>query len=184
MRTPGTTLATLLCLLIGAAACADKAGDTCSVGKHVCADAKTLLACNTGRYVAVSCKGPDGCFSAGPDVGAVCDFSQNEPGGPCADTDRDRGRCAGKTKGMLKCRNGKLVAEPCRGPAGCVDTEVGARCDQDYAMEGDYCGPAQDNNHACEAGGTRMLVCKAGKYIEKSRCDRCDVELHRVVCHH
>ncbi len=176
-------LACLLCLLLGAPSCAEKPGDTCSVGKHVCADKKTMLACNTGRYVAVSCLGPDGCFSAGADVGAVCDYSQNEPGSPCGESDRDKGRCAGKTKGMLKCRNGTLVAEQCRGPAGGGDTEVGARCDQDYAAEGDYCGPMQENNHACEAEGTRMLVCKGGKYIEKSRCHHCTVEMRRVVCH-
>src|SRR5262249_21371535 len=102
-----------------AAACSAKAGDDCSIGKHVRLDKGTMLACNTGRYVAVPCKGPGGCVD--PGSSPICDFSHDEGGGECPDTLEGKSHCTPDGKSQISCVKGKFLIEPCRGTGNCAE---------------------------------------------------------------
>jgi hypothetical protein len=167
-------------LLLFAAACTPKPGDSCSIDKNVCADGHTMLACNTGQYVKVDC--PGGC--ADPGNGSPhCNFAGAPAGGACAGADHGKQYCAPDKQSRTLCLNAHLVNEPCRGLGRCADLDQGGTvCDQERAKIDDYCSPRTEGSYACEAEGNNQLVCKGGKFILSQPCSECAVQDHKAVC--
>src|SRR5262245_58571210 len=155
-----------------AAACSSKAGDDCSIGKHVCLDRTTLLACNTGRYVAVPCKGPGGCVDPGSNP--ICDFSHNEGGGECPWGYESKTHCTADGKSQIGCVKGKWLIEPCRGTGNCAEVDQGAACNRTIAEEGDPCSAKWDHSYACDTEGVNQLMCNGEKFVVAEKCVRCE----------
>lgn len=162
------------------AACSAKPGDGCSIDKNTCQDAHTLLACNTGRYVAIAC--PGGCVDPSG-LPPLCNFAASPPGGACANTDQGKSFCAADGKSRISCLQGHLVTESCKGAGHCTDLDSGQTlCDIDRATVGDYCPPPVESRYACELEGQSQLVCKAGKWTVAQPCASCVIEQHQAVC--
>lgn len=99
-------LVSALCLV--ATACGSpKAGDKCSTTGFLCADPTTALECKVGAWVALPCRGTNGCKRA-TDV-VTCDMSGNNAGDLCASTAEGKGLCTKDGTGTLECRDGALV---------------------------------------------------------------------------
>lgn len=100
---------------------------------------------------------------------ASCKLLQKHPGDKC--TSEGKAQCTSATAALL-CRGGTLVDLPCRGKSGCTRVEP-AICDDDVAIAGDDCvepAAASDQNLACTADGTTLLVCKGGKFAVAAKC--------------
>lgn len=72
--------------------------------------------------------------------------------------------CQDNTTALL-CRDGTWDSIPCRGSAGCRQTDQGSKelkCDDSLASEGEGCILA--DHHACSTDQKRALVCKDKKF--------------------
>src|SRR5207249_3648910 len=122
-----------LLLFAATAGCKPGVGDACEKGNVTCVDGKNAVVCQSSKYVAVPCKGANGC--AGEKAAATCDASGNAAGDACSTDEEGSAWCAADSKAKLLCKGGKLAAEPCRGPKGCK----GQSCDTSFAEVGDPC---------------------------------------------
>ena len=103
---PRSLLFVALCFV--ATACGSpKAGDKCTTSGFLCADTSTALECKVGVWVALPCRGSNGCKRA-TDV-VTCDMSGNAANDPCASTAEGKGLCTKDGTATLECRNGALV---------------------------------------------------------------------------
>jgi len=155
-------------------------GDPCKPKDRRCLDAKRELACQSGTFVEVPCKGPRGCREEIQKL--HCDITGNAPGDPCSTDDEGIGACTQEGTAWVVCRSGKYLAERCRGPKGCHDDGGRLRCDQSVADDGDPC--ARETN-ACSPDGKRVLTCQNGKFVTQARCPGeggCSIAEGEVTC--
>lgn len=159
--------------------CEPKLGGSCEKGDARCTDPSNLLVCQSGRYIATTCKGAKGCEMTGKV--AKCDFSGNAAGDPCSTDFEGMADCASSSK-LYTCRGGALVASDCKGPAGCKSDGKQATCDDSVAAVGDTCNPG---TRACTADAKHLLACTGGKFAEQRPCrgrDGCSVKEGKLTC--
>ena len=84
-----------------------KSGDKCDSTGFLCQDKTTALECKVGAWVALPCKGTNGCTRLGDIV--KCDMTGDDEGDACASTAENKGLCTKDGLGTLECRDGKLV---------------------------------------------------------------------------
>ncbi|NUO54222.1 MAG: hypothetical protein HOV80_35700 [Polyangiaceae bacterium] len=102
-------------------------GDPCEPkdeGFGACSmDAQTRLQCKGGKFVETyRCRGPKKC-AVDDDDDVTCDTSIGAPGDPCYA--EGTGMCSEDKKGLLLCKNGKLVVESsCPTSCGTKDGEI------------------------------------------------------------
>ncbi len=82
-------------------------GGSCNTVGFLCADVTAALECKNGLWVKLPCKGTNGCKHEGDVV--TCDMSSNDEGDNCSSSAQGTGLCAKDLKGILECREGKLV---------------------------------------------------------------------------
>jgi hypothetical protein len=128
MPTPRLLLLVASSSILAAACGSPRAGDKCDTSGFLCADAVTALECKTSAWVALPCKGPNGCKR---DADLVkCDMSGNVEGDLCASSAIGKGLCTAEKLGTLECRddgqgNAKLVkTHTCRSCAVSGDSVV------------------------------------------------------------
>jgi len=167
-------------VLVALAGCKTKPGDSCRPGTAECLDRATELACQTGKYIAAPCKGPDGCTQKASVI--TCDVSANAAGDVCSTDDEGKGACGADLKTQVICRAGKYEVHPCRGPAGCKPTASGSDCDLSLGEEGDPCAAGE----VCSVDRRTLLTCREGKFVPSARCrgpDGCkDLGNNQLVC--
>src|SRR6187549_1955300 len=71
-------------------------------------------------------------------------------------------KCQDKTT-QLVCEDGKLIATPCQGPAGCLESELGVSCDIKGNAPGSRCGRDDESAAAC-VEEHKMIACRGGQY--------------------
>lgn len=82
----------------------------------------------------------------------------------------------------LECRDGTWTALPCRGPGGCADSAGAITCDVSAAVAGDACAASSDGRGVCAQGGTALLECRQGAFVQTASCSRCSEDAGRLVC--
>lgn len=102
-------LAISLLLLCGASACGPKLGARCHEESSVCQDTHAALECREGAWVAIPCRGQNGCKRQGNIVS--CDMMGNQLGDLCASTAEGKALCTADGMGTLRCISGQLRAE-------------------------------------------------------------------------
>ncbi|HMJ09848.1 MAG TPA: hypothetical protein VK524_00510 [Polyangiaceae bacterium] len=109
-----------------------------------------------------------GASACKPDVGSSC-----EP---------DESRCLNSST-QLSCHDGRFIATPCRGRAGCGTSDHGVSCDISGNRAGDPCSSADEGAASCVAPA-KMVVCRAGKYqfTECRGAQGCKNEAGRALC--
>jgi hypothetical protein len=126
-----------------------------------------MIACRAGRYVAVSCGGPNGCARDGDR--ALCDRSVAELGEPC-DTE-DTKACSRDSRQVLLCRDGRMAPLlECRGARGCTAVASKLDCDLSVAAEGDPCEPKLEGHVACSPDRELMVSCHNGRFVLEEKC--------------
>ncbi len=153
-------------------ACEDKkptAGKVCPVqdhGKWTCSDSKNALYCDAGKYIAIPCRGPEGC--TGKPTEASCDATIGRVDDPCVEMTFPPTRCTEDKKARLECAGGRAIVElQCKGPKGCSPgasrQPLWESCDRTIVDERDPCNVSKDAREspwgACSADGKRMLKC-------------------------
>src|SRR5262245_48050973 len=125
-------------------ACKPKAGGSCKIEtKEVCVDEKKALACHDGKWEEMTCKGPEGCTRASPDV---CDQSVAEDKDVC--NLAEDYVCTADKKAMLQCTKNKWrLVQSCLGDRACVMERKKVTCDNSVANPGDVCREEED--YAC-----------------------------------
>jgi hypothetical protein len=110
-------------LFVLAACGGTRAGDKCTTTGFLCQDSATALECKVGAWVALPCKGSNGCKRTTDLI--TCDMSGNEAGDLCASTAEAKGICTKDGLGTLECRDGALVkTNTCRSCSISGDTVV------------------------------------------------------------
>lgn len=96
------------------AACGAREGGACSGAVYHCAAQDTILECRDRVWVAVPCKGPDGCHSVSG--GLACDVSGNLEGDGCPTDMEGTGFCRGTSpQSLFTCRATQVVKlQDCR----------------------------------------------------------------------
>jgi hypothetical protein len=152
----------VLALLATSAAggCKPKPGDRCKPGTATCVDPRAALYCGSGDlYVAVGCKGADGCVEANGSVS--CDIGGDAPGEACGD--KDAVYCAAGGQSAARCKDGKVdvfqCAQECK--------KDGKPPCRPQAKLGDEC---LGNMDMCGPDGTGWWTCKDGKMVLADRC--------------
>jgi hypothetical protein len=150
----------------------NKVGSDCDdkfIGKRMCKDAKTSLACLNGKFQAQICGGPNGCVAKTDGEGGVqdCDTSLAKEGDTCDRTFTTKPACDTDGKQILECtkENRFQFVRFCRGPKGCVSEKGTPNCDNSVAELGDPCFPPVP--HPCSKDGVAMLLCDGTKMFEK-----------------
>lgn len=100
--------ASLVAFITFATSCSTPAaGDTCSTAGFLCESAASALECRLGSWVALPCKGVNGCKREGSLV--KCDMALNVENDACASSAEGKGLCTADGLGTLECRDGKLI---------------------------------------------------------------------------
>jgi hypothetical protein len=150
----------------------NRPGDPCSLdeeGSAACSDNKTMIACRTGKYVAVTCGGPNGCERQGNR--SLCDRSVAPLGDDC-DSDGIKA-CSRDSTQVLSCRDGKMATLlECRGPRGCVSVGGKLDCDISLAAEDDPCEPKLEGHIACTPEREAMVRCHGGRFVLEEKCKK------------
>jgi len=92
--------------------------------------------------------------------------------------------CTDTASAML-CNAGTLVTLPCRGPHGCQGTGTASQCDDDLALEGDYCQTTLNENWSCSTDHKKELLCKDGKFQVARACKgpkSCQIQGNTIEC--
>ena len=102
-------------------ACGPSEGGSCTARTFACQDEETALECREAQWVAIPCRGPDGCATAGGRV--QCDMALNQPGDGCPLNAEGHVTCkTPELDAILECRGGVLVeTTACPGCAGVGD---------------------------------------------------------------
>lgn len=161
-------------------ACTPEVGGSCSDGDVTCKDANTKLFCKDGKYVAMACKGEEGCKEK--DGTLTCDISGNADGDVCAKANEGKGRCSPDGKSQVLCLDEKVAVIPCRGENGCETNGDTSTCDRSIAKVDERC---RNTGKACSDDKKQMLRCEEDKYIVDSECrgeKGCRVEGSKVIC--
>lgn len=147
---------------------ANAEGDVCSTedeGKGSCSpDAKSQIACRSGAYRVIACRGPEGCKPTAS--GSTCDTSVAEEGDRCSAAGQ---ACTPDRQRLLTCIGGRYVGKwTCRGAEGCRDTGDGnLTCDLSVALPGDACTA---EGGACSTDRKQLLRCKGGAFVVDLPC--------------
>lgn len=160
-------------------------GDVCSTdqqGASACKDGQTMLSCRGGRYVAVTCRGPNGCQSDGSH--SVCDQSM---AAPLDDCDKEGTKaCSVDGREVLACKQGKMSSYLlCRGPRGCTALGGKLDCDLSIAAEGDACDPKLEGHVACSPDSEKLVRCEGKRFVSDEVCKagkRCVTSDTRTEC--
>ncbi len=78
--------------------------------------------------------------------------------------EKGEARCQDKQTQLI-CSEGKLIAAPCRGPAGCSTTATGVACDISTNQPGDACSADEEGAAVC-LDDKRILTCIGGKFAQ------------------
>lgn len=155
MRAGWRALAAFSPILLGSG-CRAAVGGACEKGEARCLDGNRALACESGKFIEVPCRGPKGC-AAGPNS-IACDIKQSRAGDRCSRDEEGTAVCAdGQT--LMACRAGQFVASPCRGPEGCTLLGEQALCDASVGLPGEAC--REDGKKACAVDHSVVLECKS-----------------------
>ena len=146
-------------------ACRDRpaAGGKCRVPQQlVCGAPDRALLCEPARggttaWVAVPCKGAQGCSHKGDTD--ECDDTVAAEGDACPqDPPLDYACTADKARALV-CKDGRYALwRACRGPDACqIEGGRNVRCDTTLGEPGDPC--AQQGTYACSSDARAMLLC-------------------------
>lgn len=89
--------------------------------------------------------------------------------------------CADNTA-ALECRLGKWTTLPCRGIAGCSESDGTIRCDMSANQENDACASTSEGKGLCTVDGRATLECRQGVLVRTNTCTSCAVSGDQVVC--
>ncbi len=163
----------------------NRPGDACAKseqGVAACADPSGMIACHSGRFERVECRGPRGCETV---VGQPnCDQSVADVGDACKLPNAKS--CSTDKQSVLVCREGRL--EPlysCRGQAGCSSAAGKLACDQTVARLKDPCDKGLDGHVACSEDAAQLLVCKSETFVASEKCKagtKCTVSGQSTAC--
>jgi hypothetical protein len=153
----------LFLLAVAIVGCKPKAGRKCN-GGAACANEHTELACVDGQYVAMPCKGPDGCVAS--DNVASCDIRGNAEGDPCVAAGGSTKTCAPDGKTQVECAAGKIKVTLCDGPMGCTGSGESTSCNRKIHI-GDPC--SKDDGDSCLNDKT-WAACVDGKWAVQAFC--------------
>ena len=169
----------LLMTLVLINGCGEKkytVGETCKMSRHGslegCADANTVLRCESQQLVAYPCGGPQGCRSKSDWVD--CDQSIGAEGNSCLSERASDNEVACSVDGSaLRCEGSKfIVGRQCRGPKGCTTTAGEVLCDQTVAVAGDKCSKLKlpSTNNVCSVDRKSILSCEDGIFATRQQC--------------
>jgi hypothetical protein len=138
-------------------------------GMRMCRDTKSSLACRSGQFDLLRCRGPKGCQPEGSEsdsIAKTCDNSIAKAGDTCDPVWSPAPACDDEGKSELFCQKSGVFAfkRHCRGPKGCVVKEGAAWCDDSLQEVGDPCVSLPE---LCSEDGRAMLVCGLGTVIER-----------------
>lgn len=95
-------------------------------------------------------------------------------------------RCASDGRGLLGCRDGRLVLlHHCRGPEGCQLRAGVVVCDMSVARLDEPCTLEMSGNLACSANGSQVLMCKGQRFAIEEVCGagrRCSATPEGTSC--
>jgi len=99
---------------LGGVGCGAQEGGACSGEVYHCAAQDSILECRGGRWVAIPCKGPDGCRAVSG--GLACDVTGNQEGEGCPSAMEGTGFCRGTSPlSLFTCRGAQVVKlQDCR----------------------------------------------------------------------
>jgi hypothetical protein len=148
----------------------NKPGDPCSLeeqGSAACRDSTSMVTCRSGKYVHLSCGGPNGCERQGDR--ALCDRSVAALAEDC-DTEGTKA-CSRDGRQVLACRDGKMgMILECRGERGCTSVAGKLDCDLTLALEDDPCEPKLQGHIACSPERDRLVRCHQGRFVLEEKC--------------
>ena len=149
----------------------NKPGDPCSAdeeGAASCSRADAMLACHSGQYTLLPCRGSQGCVNA--EGRAICDTSLAEPGDVCHDENLKA--CSGDGSQVLICKQRTMQRfYLCRGANGCSSAARKLNCDTSIAKLGDACDKKLEGQaFSCSPDASEILVCKAGAFVHDQSC--------------
>ncbi len=112
----------------------------------------------------------------------ACDkgFGKPKVGDTCST--QDEADCQ-DDKTIVTCDQGKYIAYPCKGAAGCKKEGVLVKCDESLGDVGDAC--SHDGNYTCATDLSAQLVCKERKWEMSNPCRgpaKCKTEGPYVKC--
>lgn len=182
-RYAGSVLA-LFALVTLVVACKPKVGGSCKTeSREACtADPKKGLACISGKWTEIECKGEKACRSVG-NV-STCDQSVAAIGDACSVSENHT--CGDNGKIALSCRKGKWErAATCAGARGCSVRDRDVECDNSVAHASDPC--TVEGDVACADSNKATLVCRNGQFEQRLTCrgaGGCSVNTRtmQVVC--
>jgi len=151
----------------------NKIGSKCDdrlTGMRMCRDVKSTLACRSGHFDVLRCRGPLGCKAQGPEpdsIAQTCDNSIAKEGDGCDPVWSSAPACDDEAKKELVCNKTGVFAfkRHCRGPKGCVVKDGKATCDDSVQEVGDPCESLPEQ---CNKDGRAMLICNFGMVAEKA----------------
>jgi hypothetical protein len=123
------TLAIALAMAVMFLGCATMhAGASCTGNAASCTDAKSALACESGKYEAFACTGALGCQQT--DAGAVlCDQDTGAVANTaCAPAYNGLAQCAGDKSAVLLCQGGAWTPILCPVSTSCQSNSVSVWC--------------------------------------------------------
>jgi hypothetical protein len=152
-------------------------GKCVTAGKYQCSDPTSALLCQAGTYVAVPCRGPQGCAGLGNN--SACDDDLGLDGEACMmQVGGDNLSCAVDRSKEFICTQGKwTMSRTCKGPKKCAVKHIGRTeevdCDDTFGDVGDPCRvEAGDNNYGCTVDKKTEVECDAAsnKFIAYMGC--------------
>ncbi len=161
--------------------CKPKEGKACKTeGQESCVDGKTALACHSGVWERMECRGVLGCRKVGSQ--AECDQSVALNNDVC--NLADDVVCSSDRKSMLECKkNHWTKTSNCMGQNACVLVGKTVKCDNSVANLGDSC--SHDEDYACSPDKKLSLVCKGEKFKISANCrgpKGCNVIANKINC--
>jgi hypothetical protein len=164
----------------------NKSGDPCSAddeGAATCNSKDAMLACHSGQYGVVPCRGSKGCSNA--EGRAICDTSVATLNDACRDENLKA--CASDASQVLICKDHLMTTYyPCRGANGCLSTGGKLSCDTSIAKLGDPCDKKMDGQaFSCTPDSASILLCKGGAFALDETCkagQKCLVDGSSTKC--
>jgi len=147
-----------------------------------CALEGGMIACHSGRFELVACRGPRGCETIAGQPN--CDQSVADPGDACKLPNAKS--CSTDKQAVLRCREGQLrQLYSCRGESGCSSSAGKLACDQTVARLKDPCDKGLDGHVACSEDAAQLLICKGETFVASEKCKagtKCTVSGQSTAC--
>ncbi len=152
---------------ICASGCKKGEGSSCKGTESTCLDKNTALACHSGKFAKVACRGPLACTKFRDH--ANCDDSLASDGDACMGEDEDEYACTPDKKRALVCKQGRFARHlECRGKGGCSLLGRTISCDTSVAVIHDPC--KSPGAVACAEDQKHMLICREGEFALHRFC--------------